>query len=485
MSISTWTINTLVKYFVKALAIVLFPITAPIAVGINYRGTADSLASLPGICRGGGPLSFLSVLTYLATLGGIITGAAMFGLNGGDGPEVATATDHRVENSTPVEVSTTTPGQKSNPDYNLASDSLTPLRKSIDASNNERNMESKKYDLLITNVEEMYPNVANNSYTSPYLNFLNGSYNQERQFVKLNFSIARLNSIDRYEVAVGRTAGIYVWSHFDSNTAYPEKVTVNYFRNGELNATTKIRPQWMRQYIFGNVSPDSAAPMSYRTYVRASIGALSVNSQKTEFPQLINRCNIQNTTKSVKCKNDLRNRMPVRYYLPEQTATGGPYTNIMGGAQPAGSFDNRQERLEHTTQKLEENITGAVSLDGDTAVDEDDVWKDVDMRIRDVSLENETIVVEQYTRSERGDDGLPLRQNDVIGAKYGRLVVNYGAKFMPADGVVIMKYTPDGERYAKFRVPNYNAVGYINGERGLVELGLDVEVVDRYQNPGS
>jgi hypothetical protein len=157
----------------------------------------------------------------------------------------------------------------------------------------------------------------------------------------------------------------------------------------------------------------------------------------------------------------------------------------MGGAQPDRSFDSRQERLEYTTQKLEENITGRVSLEGYTAADEDDVWKDVDMRIRDVSLENETIVVEQYTRSERGDDSLPLRQNDVIGANYGRLVVNYGATFMPANGVVIVKYTPDGERYAKLRVPNYNAVGYINGERGLVELGLDVEIIEQYQDPGS
>ncbi len=477
--------NKFIKYFSKTIAILLFPITLPMAVATNYRGAADSLASLPGIHRGGGPLSSISVLAYIIAIIGIIGGTAVFALGGEGGPEVAATTDDRTENSTPVGVSTTTPDQKSNPGYNSTPGSSTPLYRSMNDSRDKTSTEPNKYKSLISDVKEVYPNTANNSYTPPYMKFINGSYDQKRQFVKLNFSIDRLNSIDQYEIAVGRTAGIYVWSHFDSDTAYPERVTINYFRNGELNATTKIRPQWMRQYLFGNVSSDSPAPMSYRTYVQASIGALSVNSQKTEFPQLINRCDTRNSAESGKCKNDLRNRMPVRYYLPENTDTGGEYTNLMGGAQPDRSFDSRQERLEYTTQKLEENITGRVSLEGYTAADEDDVWKDVDMRIRDVSLENETIVVEQYTRSERGDDSLPLRQNDVIGANYGRLVVNYGATFMPANGVVIVKYTPDGERYAKLRVPNYNAVGYINGERGLVELGLDVEIIEQYQDPGS
>jgi hypothetical protein len=137
------------------------------------------------------------------------------------------------------------------------------------------------------------------------------------------------------------------------------------------------------------------------------------------------------------------------------------------------------------TKKFEKNVTGTVSLEGYTAADETDVWKDVDMRIRDVYLDNETIVVEQFTRSEVGDDSLPLRQRDVIGAKYGRLAVNYGAEFMPANGVMIVQYTPDGEKYAKIHVPNSDAVGYINGETSLVGLGLDIEVIERYQDPGS
>jgi hypothetical protein len=317
------------------------------------------------------------------------------------------------------------------------------------------------------------------------LNFLGGSYDVERESVTLNFSIDSLALISRYEIAAGRSSGVYLSSHFNSETAYPETVTLNYFRDGELNATATIKSQWMNQYAFGNTSPEGYAPMSYSTYTRAVFGTLKVKGQKREFPHLLDRCEDDESTDSVECKDGLRDRMPARFYLPERTATGGPYTNIMGTAQPERSFEDRRERLRFTTRKLEENITGLVSLEGHTTSDETTVWKSVDMRIRDVYLDNETIVVEQLTRSEVGDDSLPLRQRDVVGAKYGRIAVNYGAEFMPSNGVVIIQYTPDGKKYAKVRVPNYNAVGYINGGTSLVGLGLNVEVIELYQKPGS
>jgi hypothetical protein len=485
MPFSTSTVIKSAKFLGRLVALLFFPITVPVAVATNYRGAADRLASLPGIRRGGGVVAGISVLAYLVIVIGIAGGTGILAISGENGPEGVATNASGIEKVETVETLDTTPD--TTPESGLLStpDRPVPTSTTTVNSNSREETEPNQYDLLLSNVEEVYPETARDSYNKPYLTFLGGSYDQQHESVTLNFSVDPLNSIDRYESAVSRTAGIYVWSHFNSDTAYPETITINYFRDGKLNATANVRSRWMRQYAFGNISSESPAPMSYHTYVQAVVGTLRVKGEKAEFPHLLNRCESMGPVQSGECKNSLRNRMPVRYYLPERTATGNKYTNVMGNAQPAGSFDSRQERLEYTAQKLEENITGTVSLEGYTAADEDDVWEDVDMRIRDVYLENETIVVEQYTRSEVGDDSLPLRQNDVIGAKYGRLVVNYGAQFMPADGVVIIKYTPDGHKYSKIRVQNYNAVGYINGERSLVRLGLDVEVIEQYQEPGS
>lgn len=474
----------LAKFFGRFFALLFFPVTIPVAVGKNYRGMADRLESLPGIRRGGGMLAGVSVFVYLIIIGGLIGATTGLALGNGE-RSTDTATNGSTENFTQDTSPDLTPISTSEPDSTSTSSSERPSTTPTNNKNSTSEMASKEYDLLLSDVEEVYPATARKSYDGPYLEFLGGSYDQERESVTLNFSMDSLVSIDRYESAVIRTAGIYVWSHFDSETANPETVTINYLRDGELNATAKIQAEWMRQYIFGNISPNGPAPMSYQTYVQSAIGTLRVKGEKIEFPKMLDSCRKTSSGARFECKNSLRDRMPVRYYLPEKTATGSEFNNVIGNAQPAGSFDSRQERLEYTTKQLEENISGTVSLEGYTAADEDDVWKEVDMRIRDVYLQNETIVVEQYTRSEIGDDSLPLRQNDVVGARYGRLVVNYGAKFMPANGVVIIKHTPDGQKYSKVRVQNYNAVGYINGERSLVKLGLDMEVIKQYQEPGS
>lgn len=475
----------LAKLFGQFIAICFFPVTVPIAVATNYRDAADRLASLPGIHRGGGMLAGLSVLFYLVIVGGLIGGATVLALNSGNDPSAPITNGDTREDANPDMNPNATPASTSELESTSTPEPITPTPTPADSNEHPVDTELTNYERLLSDIEEIYPETARNSYKPPYLEFLGGSYDRKQESITLNFSLDSLDSIDRYESAVARTAGIYVWSHFNSETAYPETATLNYFRDGRLNATARIRAQWMRQYVFGNVSSSSPAPLSYPTYVRAVMGTLKVRGEKVEFPTLLARCEDDYPANPAQCKNSLDDRMPVRFYLPERTATGGSYTNIMGNAQPDSSFDSRQDRLAYTAQKLEENITGTVSLEGYTAADEDDVWKDVDMRIRDVYLENETIVVEQFTRSEVGDDSLPLRQNDVIGAKYGRLVVNYGAEFMPTNGVVIIKYTPDGQRYSKVRVQNYNAVGYINGERGLVELGLDMEVIEQYQEPGS
>ncbi|WP_159901347.1 hypothetical protein [Salinirussus salinus] len=483
MSSSTLSAARLVKLLGGVVALIFFPVTVPIATATNYRGIADRLASLPGIQRGGGMLAGVAVLVYLVAAGGLVGGTATLALGDESRSPALDINESKATTSTPTGTSaalqTTTPN--TNPPTPDGSVSSTPISTEDDTDSRK----SDRYERLLADVEETYPVLARDSYDPPYITFLGGSYDTERQTVTLNFSIDSLDLIERYEIAVARTAGLYVRSHFDPKTAYPETVTFNYFRKGELNATATIKPRWMNQYAFGNTSPDSYAPMSYPTYIRAVVGTLKVNGEKREFPHLLDRCENENPVNSGECKNSLRDRVPVRFYLPERTATGGQYTNVMGAAQPDKSFSSRHERLRFTTQKLEKNVTGTVSLEGYTAADETDVWKDVDMRIRDVYLDNETIVVEQFTRSEVGDDSLPLRQRDVIGAKYGRLAVNYGAEFMPANGVMIVQYTPDGEKYAKIHVPNSDAVGYINGETSLVGLGLDIEVIERYQDPGS
>ncbi len=484
MSYFTLSVARLAKLFGGFVALLLFPVTVPIATATNYRGIADRLASLPGIRRGGGMLAGAAVLVYLVTAGALIGGTAALVLGDGSGLPKSGINDSNA--ATPTYEGTPTPAPTATSDINPAStpgDTTSPS--SVATEDNSDSRGSERYDRLLLNVEEAYPTTARNSYDPPYMTFLGGSYDAEQRSVTLNFSIDSLDSIDRYEIAVARTAAIYVRSHFNSRTAYPETVTLNYFREQKLNATATINSRWMNQQTFGNTSPNSYAPMSYSTYIRAVIGTLKVNGKKIEYPHLLDRCENENPVDSGECKTELDGRMPVRFYLPERTATGGPYTNVMGDAQPAESFDNRKKRLQFLTETLAENMTGTVSIEGHTAADETAVWEDVDMRIDDVYLDNETIVVEQFTRSEVGDDSLPLRQRDVVGAKYGRLAVNYGARFMPTNGVTIIQYTPDGEKYAKVRVPNYNAIGYINGETSLVGLGLDVEVIERYQEPGS
>lgn len=481
---STSTAARFVKYLGKFISLLFFPVTVPIAVATNYRGAADRLAAIPGIRRGGGMLAGMAVLVYLAIIIVMVSTTATLALDSSGG--MATPATNGTTGETPTEGETTASTGRSTPDSSSTTTPASTPSTGTDSTNTPDNDNSAKYDRLLADVGGTYSATAKESYNPPYVRFLGGTYNTERESVTLNFSIDSLDSIDRYERAVARTAGIYVQSHFRPETAYPEAVTFNYFRDGELNATAKIESRWMNQYTFGNTSPDSYAPMSYRTYVRAVLGTLKIRGVKTEFPHLLNRCESdEKSTSPAECEDSLRSRMPVRYYLPERTATGSQYTNIMGDAQPNRPFGSRQERLEFTTQQLEENITGTVSIEGNTPVNETEVWKDVDMRIRDVYLDNETIVVEQFTRSEVGDDSLPLRQNDVIGAKYGRLVVNYGAQYMPTNGVVVIKYTPDGKKYSKDRIPNYNAVGYINGDRSLVGLGLGVEIIEQYQDPGS
>lgn len=459
-----------------------FPLTLPLLVATNYRGLADRLTSLPGIRSGGGAFAGIAVFGYIVLIVSLVSGTAILALDSGESNSASTTNGTLAETAIPDKTFTPTPTATPS-DRSTATPTVTSTL--TETNINNENGEGNEYELLLSDVEETYLSTAQNSYPGPYLSFLSGSYNTTRDSVTLNFSMDDHDSVNRYERAVSGSAGVYVWSHFNPETAYPATVTLSYFRDGDLNATAEIKSQWMRQYMFGNVSSDSPAPVSYRTYVRVVMGTLNVSGEKTEFPHLLSRCEEENPLSSGECKNNLRERIPIRFYLPERTATGGPHTNIMGNAQPAGSFNGRQKRLDYTAQKLEENITGTVSLEGYTAADEDDVWRDVDMRIRDVYLENETIIIEQYTRSERGDDSLPLRQRDIVGAKYGRLIVNYGAEYMPANGVVIIQYTPDGQKYAEVRVPNYNAVGYINGERGLAELGLDIEIIERYQEPGS
>jgi hypothetical protein len=482
MNLSNLAGSRIGTFLARAAAVLFFPVTLPVLIAVNYRGLADRLTAVPGIRSGGGVLAGISVFVYIVLVVGLTAGASTVTIDPGGRDFESNTNGTAEETASPDNIiaptATVTPSDSSTVTPKATS---TPTEVNTYTEDRQRN----EYELLLSDVEENYLSIARNSYPGPYLSFINGSYDTERDSVTLNFSMDDHDSVNRYERAVSGSAGVYVWPHFHPETAYPEEITLNYFRKGTLNASAEIRPRWMRHYMFGNVSPDTPAPMSYQTYVRVVMGTLNVSGEKTEFPHLLSRCEEEHPLNSEECKNNLDDRMPVRFYLPERTATGGPYKNIMGNAQPAGSFDSRQERLEYTAQKLEENITGTVSLEGYTAADEDDVWKDVDMRIRDVYLQNETIMIEQYTRSEVGDDSLPLRQNDVIGAKYGRLIVNYGAKFMPANGVVIIKYTPDGQKYSKVRLPNYNAVGYINGERGLVELGLDVEVIQQYQEPGS
>ena len=470
----------LAKFFGGVIALLFFPVTVPIATAINYRGIANRLASLPGIGRGGGMLSGVAVLVYVIVVAGLVAGMATLVLgDDGSSPEPDA-------NQTDGALSTTEVSPAATPDTNPTKTPSDTIPSTSTSTNDvSESALSERYNRLISDVRETYPAAARESYEPPYLTFLGGSYDVEQESVTLNFSMDSLDMISRYEVAAGRSAGVYLSSHFNSETAYPEKVSLNYFRDGELNATVTIKPRWMNQYAFGNTSQGGYAPMSYSTYTRAVMGTLKVTGENKEFPHLLNRCGDDELTDSVGCKDSLRDRMPVRFYLPEQTATGGPYTNVMGAAQPEGSFEDRRERLRFTTRKLEQNITGLVSLKGYTTSDETTVWKSVDMRIRDVYLDNETIVVEQLTRSGVGDDSLPLRQRDVVGAKYGRLAVNYGAEFMPSNGIVIIQYTPDDEKYAKVRVPNYNAVGYINGGTSLVGLGLNVEVIELYQKPGS
>lgn len=466
----------------RVVVVLLLPLTLPVLVATNYRGLADRLADFPGIRRGGGASAGVAVLAYIVVTVGLVGGTATLALDDGESGPVSTTNGTVEEAATADETPTSTPtATPRNGSTETPRATSTPRKTSIKDETGERN----EYELLLSDINETYLPTAQNSYPGPYLSFFDASYNTTRNSVMLNFSMDDHDSVNRYERAVSGSAGVYIWSHFNPETAYPETVTLNYFRDGDLNATAEIKSQWMRQYMFGNVSPDSPAPMSYRTYVRVVMGTLTVNGEQTEFPNLLTRCEEENSINSGECKNSLRERMPVRFYLPERTETGGSYTNVMGNAQPITSFNSRQERLEYTVQKLEKNITGTVSIEGYTSGDEDNIWENVDMRIRDVYLENETIVVEQYTRSARGDDSLPLQQRDVVGAKYGRLVVDYGAEYMPANGVVIVQYTPDGQKYAKVRVLNYNAVGYINGERGLVELGLDIEIIERYQEPGS
>jgi len=451
---------------------------------MNYRGLADRLTDLPGIRNGGGAFTGVTVFGYIVVVVGIVGATAAVALDDGEGDPSSNANGSAegtaTSSHTPTPTTTVTPR-----DSSTVTTTATPISTVTETDTANENGKQNEYEALLSAVEENYLSTAQNSYPGPYLSFLDGSYNTTRDSVTLNFSMDDHDSVNRYERAVSGSAGVYVWSHFNTETAYPREITLNYFRDGDLNATAEIKPEWMRQYMFGNISSDSPAPMSYRTYVRAVMGTLKVKGEKVEFPILLARCEDGYPTNSAQCENSLDDRMPVRFYLPERTATGGSYTNIMGNGQPESSFDSRQARLEYTARKLEENITGTVSLEGYTAADEDNVWKNVDMRIRDIYIENETIVVKQFTRSEVGDDSLPLRQNDIIGVKYGRLVVNYGAQFMPTNDVVIIKYTPDGKKYSKVRVPNYNAVGYINGERSLVGLGLDVESIEQYQEPGS
>jgi len=469
----------LAKFLGGAVALLFFPVTVPIATATNYRGIADRLASLPGIQRGGGMLAGVAVLAYLAAAGGLIGGAATLALGDDRAPPDSKLNESDGALSTPEASPAATPD--TNP-TNTPIDTTPSTSTSANSSSSER---SERYERLISDVKETYPAAARNSYEPPYMTFLGGSYDMGQESITLNFSIDSLDMIGRYEVAAGRSAGVYLSSHFNSETAFPETVTLNYFRDGELNATATVKSRWMNQYAFGNTSPEGYASMSYSTYTRAVVGTLKVKGEKTEYPHLMDRCEDDESADSEACKTDLDERMPVRFYLPERTATGGLYTNVMGAAKPKDSFENRKERLRFTTKKLEQNITGSVSLEGYTTSDETTVWQNVDMRIRDVYLDNETIVVEQFTRSEIGDDSLPLKQRDVVGAKYGRLAVNYGAEFMPSNGVVIIQYTSDGEKYAKIRVPNYNAVGYINGDTSLVGLGLDMEIIERYQEPGS
>lgn len=466
-------------------ALLFFPITIPIAVATNYRGAADRLSSLPGIRHDGGLFAGVSVLVYLLMLGGFVVSVTTVTVPDGENSAKSATNDNLTDNSVTDGISSINP--TSTPERSSASttDSTSSTSAPTDTADSQTDTDSNKYSLLLSDIEEVYPAIARRSYQDPYLEFIGGSYDQERKSVTLNFSTDSLNSIDRYEIAVSRTAAIYVRSHFNPKTAYPKIITLNYFRDGKLNATAKIRSRWMRQYLFGNISSTSPAPMSYRTYIRAVVGTLKVQGEKIEFQRLLERCDEENPTNSGQCKNSLRDRMPVRLYLPERTPTGGTYTNIVGEAAPNRSFGTRKERLRFMARKLEQNITGTAHLEGYTPALETKVWQNVDMRIRDVYLDNETIVVEQFTRSEVGDDSLPLQQRDIIGATYGRLAVNYGSKYIPANGIIIVQYTSDGKKYAKVRVPNYNAVGYISGERDLIELGTDIQIIERYQEPGS
>jgi hypothetical protein len=432
----------------------------------------------------------VAVLAYIVAIAVVVGGVAAVTAGGASDSDPAggSAQDEiksparTATASPPGEVSGITETPSPSPaEAGTQSSPTTPVQSDITRESKKQ----RRYEQLLSSIQEVYPKTVRETYREPYLQFRGASYEIESESVTLNFSIDSLESIDRYEKAVVRTSDVYVWSHFNPETAYPETVTLNYFRNGELNATAEIKPRWMRQHIFGNASPKSYAPLSYRTYVLAVMGTLDVKGEKVEFPYLTKRCEDERPLSSEKCKSSLRNRMPVRFYLPEQTSTGSQYTNVFGAAPPNRSFDSRQTRLQFTTRQLKANITGRVDIEAHTPVDQNEVWKDVEMRVRDVYLRNETIIVEQYTRSERGDDSLPLRQNDVIGAKYGRLVVNYGARYMPEEGVIVIKYTEDGQRYSKARIPNYNAVGYINGDRSLVGLGLGVEIIEQYQEPGS
>jgi hypothetical protein len=350
MKISLQFIIRVAKFSGRFIAILFFPVTVPIAVATNYRGAADRLASLPGINRGGGMVAGLSVLFYLVIVGGLVGGATALALNGGDDSSAPVTNGDTMGNSTPDMNPSATPTSNPELDSTSTPDPVTPTTTPADGSEPPVDTGSENYERLLSDIEEVYPETARNSYNPPYLEFLGGSYDRKQESIILNFSLDSLNSIDRYESAVSRTAGIYIWSHFDSETAYPETATLNYFRDDRLNATARVRAQWMKMYVFGNVSSSSPAPLSYPTYVRAVMGTLKVRGEKVEFPTLLARCEDNYPANPAQCKNSLDDRMPVRFYLPERTATGGPYTNIMGSAQPAGSFDSRQERLEYTSQ---------------------------------------------------------------------------------------------------------------------------------------
>ncbi|ACV47544.1 MULTISPECIES: hypothetical protein [Halomicrobium] len=59
---------------VRLLALAVFPITVPIAVWTNAGGYADKFASMPGIQKGGGAISGLIALFYIAFLLSLVGG---------------------------------------------------------------------------------------------------------------------------------------------------------------------------------------------------------------------------------------------------------------------------------------------------------------------------------------------------------------------------------------------------------------------------